>query len=103
VLVPVSASDERLTIQLPALGGVLRVLADKTPWIFFNDVSAPMNVFWFPEPFGRFDGGAYLPSGLYLACPERQRSEQCRPATLAAGSEATVDLRASRKNDTGAE
>ena len=50
---------------------------------------APVQAFFYPEPFGRFEGGVFLHSGSYMVCPDTTPAG-CQSAVLVQG-EVTID------------
>jgi hypothetical protein len=81
-----------VTIDLNRAGGLLRVRNGTVPQLRANHVRAPLHIFHFPEPFGRYGGGVYLERGSYLVCPDVVADDRCRTVTIAPSSEMTIDF-----------
>lgn len=93
-LVRVPADTESVNVQLDRDGGVLHVRSagPGNPYVIVNGVFAAMNMFWFPEPIGRFDGGVFLRPGTYTVCPRPALDVQCKTQQLNVGDDLLVDL-----------
>jgi hypothetical protein len=93
-VVRVPSGSDTIDIRLQPRGGVLRLLSDdRTPLVVINQVLTAVSMLWYPEPFGRYEGGVLLPPGEYLACPTRALDAQCRKAVVQPGLTTKVDFR----------
>lgn len=95
-VVRASAEGGALTVVLRADGGILRVRNTPIPYVRTMAGSIPLRAFFFPEPLGRFNGGAHLESGTYLVCPNRGPDPACRSVTITPGADVAVDFAAER-------
>lgn len=93
-VVRVPSGSDTIDIRLQPRGGVLRLLSDdRTPFVVINQVLTAVSMLWYPEPFGRYEGGVLLPPGEYVACPTRILDAQCRKAVVQPGLTTKVDFR----------
>ncbi|HYO74823.1 MAG TPA: carboxypeptidase-like regulatory domain-containing protein [Thermoanaerobaculia bacterium] len=90
-----------LEINLPASGGLLRVNGGSNPIVRIGGMSVPLRLFHFPEPHGRYDGGAYLHPGTYAVCPDADPGAECRNVAVGPSSEVRVrfNARAGERTD----
>ncbi len=74
-------------IVLPQVGGLLRLGAKPSGVISSRGVTAPWQVFLFPQPM-RFDGNFYVESGLYTLCDSISSPlDQCRTLDVRPGTD----------------
>lgn len=92
VRVPAEARGA-ITVALKNDGGVLRIRNAPIPYVRSIDVAAPLRAFLFPEPFGRFHGGAHLEPGSYVVCPNRGVDATCRSVVLTPGADIEIDFK----------
>ena len=88
----IPTSSGPLEINLPSLGGILRVDGGQNPNIQSMGVGIPLRFFYFPEPYGQYGGGVHLPAGTYVVCPDRDPRAQCKSATVAPSSETQIEF-----------
>jgi hypothetical protein len=93
---------EHATIALKADGGILRLRNGAIPYVRGGGgVVVPMRALFFPEPFGRFNGGMHLEPGAYVVCPNRSVETTCRTVTIAPGADVDVDFQPAPKSEPG--
>jgi hypothetical protein len=90
VRVPPSGTSA-IAITLGRTGGVLRARnAGRYPSVVAaNGVRAGFPLFYFPPPWGEYNGGIYLEPGSYRVCAD---GGDCRSVSVAAGGESIVDF-----------
>lgn len=89
-----------IVLRLQEHGGLLRIKNGAIPYVRQHAFGAPLRAFHYPEPFGRFEGGAYLEAGPYVVCPDRQIDSSCRDVVVAPGAEVLVEFPSSRQTET---
>lgn len=93
--VRVLMNDSPVTIRLQRTGGLLRIKG-RTPFVMRDQAMAPFNMFFFPEPFGRFDGAIHLEPGPYTICPRPQRDSSCRDVVITPHGDTTIEFERAR-------
>lgn len=90
--IPADAPPQ-ITIILKPEGGILRIRNGQLPYVQAREVVASIRAFYFPDPFGRFNGGIHLEPGTYLVCPDRGVESACRTVTIAPAADLSVDFK----------
>lgn len=93
-MVTIPATGEPVTLRLQPAGGLLRIRGVPTAMVSSRETAAPIQVFFFPEPFGRFNGAIYLEPGNYQVCPPAQERLACRDVVINGGAEQIIDFKA---------
>ncbi len=89
---------EPIAIRLQRAGGLLRVKG-RTAYVLRDGMVVPFNAFFFPEPFGRFEGAIYLEPGSYTICPRPLRDTACRDIVITPHGESFVEFEHIREKE----
>lgn len=88
------------TITLQPQGGILRVEKDNMlTYVSTGGAVASWNLFFFPEPFGRFNGGIYVEPGTYTVCRRASGDSQCRELTVTPNSDTMIRFAGKEKSE----